>query len=231
MSILRKIVSYVFVISIVIITLFTAIDLAAVKDRNFYKEQYIKNGTYNFIDIEEDELLRVTDVLLDYMTGKIDSLYVEAYYNGKTQDFFDETEKAHMVDVRNLFVAGINLRRVLIAVAILSVIFLAATGKNTLNMLSKAYVIFTTAVIAIFAVLIAVISRDFTAAFIKFHEMFFTNDLWLLDVSVSKLINMVPEPFFINTAVRIGVLFGAALIVLYALSVYILIRHKKAQGD
>ena len=50
-------------------------------------------------------------------------------------------------------------------------------------------------VLAIGALLAYGVSRDFTAAFLRFHEIFFTNDLWLLDPSVDLLVNIVPEAF------------------------------------
>ena len=42
---------------------------------------------------------------------------------------------------------------------------------------------------------------DFNAAFIKFHEIFFDNDLWLLDLRTDVLIQMFPEEFFNEMAV------------------------------
>jgi integral membrane protein (TIGR01906 family) len=53
--------------------------------------------------------------------------------------------------------------------------------------------------------LLFLIARDFTAAFTVFHEIFFRNDLWILDPRTSLLIQIVPEPFFMDIALRIGV--------------------------
>ena len=231
MKFLKWTVSVLFVISLLIIMLFTAVDIAAVKDKGFYRKQYVQNGTYDFIDIEEDELMRVTDVLLDYMTGKADSLYVEAEYNGGVSDFFDDIEKAHMLDVRNLFVAGINIRRVCIALAVVCLIALKALKVDMKLLLSKAYIFVTAAATVLGGITAFAISRNFTAAFYLFHEVLFTNDMWLLDIYVSKLVNMVPEPFFISLTIRIGVLFAAAVLALFAVSLIIVLRKRKTQGD
>ena len=49
-----------------------------------------------------------------------------------------------------------------------------------------------------------------------FHEMFFSNDLWLLDPNTDMLINIVPEPFFIDTSLYICITFiiGSVLLIL-----------------
>ena len=57
------------------------------------------------------------------------------------------------------------------------------------------------------ALLAGIISTDFTKYFIIFHKIFFTNDLWQLDPRTDLLINIVPEPFFMDTAARIGITF------------------------
>ncbi|HSN67432.1 MAG TPA: DUF1461 domain-containing protein, partial [Fusibacter sp.] len=46
--------------------------------------------------------------------------------------------------------------------------------------------------------LIALYFIDFDWAFRKFHEIFFTNDLWLLDPKTDRLIQMMPLEFFID---------------------------------
>ena len=37
-----------------------------------------------------------------------------------------------------------------------------------------------------------------------FHHIFFNNDLWMLNPDTDLLINIVPEPFFMDTAARIA---------------------------
>ena len=188
-----------------------------------------KYDVYDFIDIEEDELMRVTDVLLDYLSGKRDSLYVEAEYNGSTSDFFDDIEKAHMVDVQVLYVACIWLRRIAVALIIAGVLALVKMKADVKGVLAKSYIAVTTALLGIGAVLAVIISRDFKAAWWMFHEILFTNDLWLLDMSVSKLVNMVPLDFFMNLVARIAITFAAAIIVLYIVSIIIVFKRKKTQ--
>jgi len=54
-------------------------------------------------------------------------------------------------------------------------------------------------------------AMDFSGAFVVFHKLLFTNDLWLLSAS-STLIRMFPEDFFRAMAVEIGVRFAGGLL-------------------
>ena len=79
----------------------------------------------------------------------------------------------------------------------------------------------------ILALLAGIISTDFSKYFIIFHKIFFTNDLWILDPATDLLINIVPEPFFVDTAVRIAVTYGISVIAVFSACVIWLKKQKK----
>jgi len=54
------------------------------------------------------------------------------------------------------------------------------------------------AFIFLIIVLAGIISYNFTSFWIRFHQLLFSNDLWLLSPDESNLIKMVPEEFFIS---------------------------------
>ncbi len=60
---------------------------------------------------------------------------------------------------------------------------------------------------------------DFTACFRVFHEIFFTNDLWMFDPATDYMIRMLPEGFFSDMVIRIGVTFIGMLAVLWGIFV------------
>jgi integral membrane protein (TIGR01906 family) len=45
---------------------------------------------------------------------------------------------------------------------------------------------------------------DFEALFLQFHYLSFSNSLWLLDPATDRLIQLFPEGFFYDAALRIG---------------------------
>lgn len=65
---------------------------------------------------------------------------------------------------------------------------------------------------------------DFTACFIIFHKIFFTNDLWLFDPSVDYMIRMLPEGFFSDMVLRIGAVFVGVLVFVWVI-LYLWRRH------
>ena len=75
--------------------------------------------------------------------------------------------------------------------------------------------------------LAALISTDFTKYFVIFHHIFFDNDLWLLDARTDLLINIVPEPFFMDTAARIGITFAGMTALLFAVCAILIKREHK----
>lgn len=49
---------------------------------------------------------------------------------------------------------------------------------------------------------------DFNKYFIKFHEIFFTNDLWLLNPLTDRMIMLLPEVFFRDIVLVIVMSYG-----------------------
>jgi uncharacterized membrane protein len=57
------------------------------------------------------------------------------------------------------------------------------------------------------AIIVCAAIYNFTAVFYMMHYLLFDNMNWILDPSISRLINMLPEGFFVDIAVRIAVIF------------------------
>ncbi len=76
------------------------------------------------------------------------------------------------------------------------------------------------------AVLGLIISTDFSKYFIVFHHIFFDNDLWILDPSVDMLINIVPEPFFMDTAFFILILYGFLTLLVLGISFALMRKNR-----
>ena len=76
--------------------LIASIEMFAV-NQGFFESEYAKLNTADDIGITESDLTRVTQTLLDYTTGKIDTLDMQAERSrGEVQEVFGEREKAHM---------------------------------------------------------------------------------------------------------------------------------------
>jgi integral membrane protein (TIGR01906 family) len=188
----------------------------------FYSYEYDKNGTPAQISVEKPELMRVTGELLNYMRGRRGDLVVPAVVSGQEREFFNQREKDHMVDVRVLFDNLFLVRNAAFWALLFLIICMALFKYDVLFVLARC-VREAVAGFCLLALLLAgVIAFNFERAFEIFHLIFFDNDLWILNPATDLLVNIVPQPFFIDIAVFIGALFVlASLVIILVTSLYI----------
>ncbi|QIK57363.1 TIGR01906 family membrane protein [Erysipelothrix sp. HDW6A] len=198
--------------------------------RPYYAHMYHRLDTAQTIGITSDELHQATDVLLDYIKGERDTLDMTVVVNGRTVEMFNQREKDHMVDVKNLYQNVLVFQRV--CLILISTMLLVSLGvgdylnlklnreclKNALSMIAVLVV-----VLGFYALI------DFNGFWIQFHELVFTNDLWLLDPSRDRLIMMVPEPFFKGLVHRIILSLGGILTV--CISIYYWLDRRVKRYD
>ena len=217
-------------LSVFIILLMTSVELWAYWMPGYFEKEYEKYGVTEEVKMTMEDLLNVTDEMMAYLRGAREDLHVMTVVDGQEREFFNEREIAHMEDVRGLFLGGLWLRRLGIVILIGVLYWLWKEKVPFRKVLPKAFLTgigVTAALLAVVAIFAAV---DFTACFTIFHEIFFRNDLWLLDPNTDLLINIVPEGFFSDTALRIGLTFGGALFILLAASLFFWRKEKKGKG-
>ena len=155
----------------------------------FYKNFYQKENLAPKIGTTYEELITNTTNLLDYLNHK-------AMLN---LDWYTDKDILHMQDVRTLYSLSYKTMILFIVVFTISTILLIILCKkktvfyitNTFNKVLLAFII-------VIGILSGIISYNFTSFWIKFHQLLFSNDLWLLSPNESNLIQMVPEEFFIS---------------------------------
>ena len=81
------------------------------------------------------------------------------------------------------------------------------------------------------SVLAGALIVDFNTAFTVFHEIFFTNDLWLFDPAEDYMIRMLPEVIFDDMALRIGGIFIISMLIFLAVSVFLARQAKKDENE
>lgn len=218
-----------FTFCLIITLLITSVEAVTYWTPGYYEKEYAKYNVTASVHMEMDDLLDVTHEMMAYLRGKRENLHVPTIVDGQPREFFNEREIAHMEDVRGLFLGGLTLRRVCIAgvaVCLALLILLKAKVKKVLpvSVCTGCGLFFVIA-----CGLAALISTDFTKYFIIFHKIFFDNDLWILDARTDLLINIVPEPFFMDTAARIGGLFAGSVLVIFFLCLFLVIRGRRAR--
>ena len=176
-------------------------------DYKFYEKEYQKYHVTDALGMKLDDVMKVTDHMMDYLIGREEELSIVTDVDGREQDFFNEQDRFHMGEVRDLFLGGLRLRNGCAAAAmllLLGAVFLKADFKR---LLPKAYLRAVVIWLAAGSLLAVAFTIDFTRCFTIFHEIFFDNDLWMFNPSEDYMIRMLPEGFFSDMVIRIGVTF------------------------
>lgn len=184
---------------------------------NFYKNFYQKENLAPKIGTTYEELIKNTTNLLDYLNHK-------AILN---LDWYTDKDILHMQDVRTLYSLSYKTMIFFIVVFTISTILLIILCKkrtifyitNTFNKVLLAFII-------VIGILSCIISYNFTSFWIKFHQLLFSNNLWLLSPDESNLIQMVPEEFFISLITTIISHIFILLISLFILNTIVKKRMK-----
>lgn len=204
--------------SVIIILLISSFETAMYSDFGVYEREYEKYDVLDDLGMTMEDTMHVTREMMAYLRGDRDALSVETTVEGRQQDFFNEQDRFHMAEVRDLFIGGLDLRLGACAAAVLCIIILIFLRADWRKIVPRSYWI----VLAVIGVLLTVFAAaaviDFNAVFVGFHHIFFDNDLWLFDPAEDYMIRMLPEGLFADMVVRIGVLFAGGMILLFILS-------------
>lgn len=184
--------------------LLTAVDWASFS-RPFYANSYRALNTAEHIAISQEDLDAATEQLLDYIQAKTPALDIEVtlILTGEAEKvkMFNQREVDHMVDVRDLYLLAMLVRNVLFFVAAVCVfalllIFRKNRTKEDFKSLKQGLLLALLVFLGILLAIGAYAALDFNAFWTRFHLLFFSNDLWILNPLTDRLIMMVPSPFF-----------------------------------
>lgn len=171
-------------------------------DLDYFSDQFDQNGTVERTGIAKEDLMILANGLVSYLSDDTDHLDFVLPVHGQSREIFGWREKEHMVDVKNIFVALDRLKILALIALVLG------TAWRLLKKIPLYPVLIGQMLVnLVFGLLLGLaMVVDFSRTFVLFHELFFSNDLWLLDPNTEILIQMLPESFFMGMAVRILVL-------------------------
>ena len=175
-------------------------------DESFYKEEFVKYNVYQSVRNKDVDAINLQ--LLNYF--KYD----------KTQDLvkidsFNEREKKHLLDVKNIIQTAVLSMYIIIAVFIVLAAFLFFINRKKFYINLGISLLFggiCTSWISIIAALVAWLG--FTSFFDIFHRTFFSAGTWLFN-SNDLVVTVYQERFFYDMLVRIVIYtFITALVIL-----------------
>lgn len=245
MKIIKYSVGTVVMILLLIALLIGIIECTIFGGRGFYREQYEKLEVAKEVQMEIDDLMEVTDEMLLYLQDKREDLVVETTIAGQKREFFNTREKLHMEDVKGLNLASVRVGWVcLLLFVVFGVPFTlwmvhdyrkadadtkeATLGAHLLKIYRRTFIFAILFLLLVVGIGAVVVASDFTHYWTVFHEIVFTNDLWLLDPNTDLLINIVPEEFFVALVSRCAIRYAVILAVLAVLIIggYLIFRKR-----
>lgn len=199
----------------------------AIFDKGFFMREAAANNVSTNTGLSEEELSQVTDEIFKFLLGKRDDFNIEVQReDGRVTGLFTDEEMIHMHDVKVLFDAAVTAQIICGVIGLAMILLLYRFNKNCIV---QGLFIGSLIGLGILLFLGLAATMDFTEVFELFHELIFTNDLWLLDPKTSVLINIVPEPYFIHlclrTALYSAIVFGAMVII------YIINKRKMKESE
>ena len=217
-TIIKRIILIYIALSAVLFSLTMSINIVT-KDKNYYYKYSEKNNIAEYAGVDSDKLKKMYSNLIDYIY-KGDQNLINTDFNKR--------EVSHMVDVNKLYNINIMVTYVATISLIAYIVYLSFAYKKKRSIYRELKFIRKIFLTILFAMIILsiIISIDFDSAFIKFHHLFFNNDLWLLDPRTDIMIRMLPQDFFMNMAIRIGLYFVRFLALIYII-LTIIVRNNK----
>ena len=199
----------------------TVIDLNAF-NLSYYEKMYEQEKVAETLGLDDDTVMNATHIMLDYLKDRRTDM---DYRMSDGSPYYSQRELDHMVDVKNLYQGALLFRNIALLVS-LSVMIYAVIKKSFCD-LKEASTWSLSVLSVVFFALGLYAWVDFDRFWINFHEVFFTNDLWLLDPAVDRLISMVPLPFFMGLVLRIVL----SLVLVLGLSVLVYLYFRKKCYD
>ena len=205
---ITRIISCIGTVLLIFVALVISAQLVCYHIPGWWEREYNKCNSLAYVNGEMSmkDAVYVTEQMLDYCIGTIDTLdKTVVTIDGSKVPFFTEREKLHLADCRAIF-SSLKIISVIAFIILIAIIIYLKFRKASIKTIASSYLRTTAVVAALAGILAIIISTDFDAAFIKFHHIFFDNDLWLLDPREDNLINIMQEQVFADTALMIFII-------------------------
>lgn len=223
-----SIIAYFISISLLFVILITSIRMNAFQ-HSFYERMYENLQTATTAQVPQEDLMKATTVLLDYLEDKRDDLQVEIHRKGNVNQAFNAKEILHMEDVKQLYQGSLTIYRVCLYGMLIGILYLGIRlKKGVFSYLALRFVKTALYFFLFVAFLGAYAIIDFDSFWTSFHYIFFSNDLWLLNPATDFMILMFPEQLFFQLVLRIIACFSIGMGSIFVLCLYFLKREVRA---
>ena len=200
MKVVNKLLSILFVIAIVILTLTVSIGLPIYIRPFYYAHVYSLDMAEMWgIDVSDEEIIEAYDEVLDFLT-------LEGKEFGTGVFPFSEEGKGHFEDCKVLF--DLNRNALIVSlVIVVTLLVLNKIGKIKLSRPRGYSLGFYAGIgtLSLCVLLGVLIASNFAVAFRIFHQIFFPGKTnWMFNPYKDPIVLFMPQKFFMNCAILIG---------------------------
>lgn len=204
MGFARSVATLLFIIALPVALVTTNIRLLA-NAPVVYDYSFDRYNAEDSTGLSRADLDATAAALRAYFNNSEPTFYHSVTEGGLPSSVFNARETRHMEDVKNLFVwmNRVQAISVVFVLAYIVAFFVWARDSNLRQLATQSLVGLGLGVAVIGGVSIFA-AFGFEAASTRFHELFFNNDLWLLDPERDHLIQMFPEAFWRDITIALG---------------------------
>lgn len=177
-------------------------------DVSWYKQEFAKLKVYQKLPLQRVDN-QIKNLFNFFNQGEI---LDQIYYTPK--------EYLHLVDVKNILLKlRIFTLAILVGFVLNTKIIINHYGRKKFSLLTLYASLVS---LVIYLSLLALLHFKFENLFLMFHQIFFTNDFWLLNPDIEFLIIIFPPELFFDLASRVAVwvIFLNILIISFSFYLY-----------
>ncbi|MEX0785790.1 MAG: TIGR01906 family membrane protein [Dehalococcoidia bacterium] len=204
MGFIRQIAALLFIVALPVALITTNVRIALNEPRvyEYATDHYDTPATTG---IERSELLRASSELRQYFNNGDELIFVRVQQDGSPVSLFSPRETEHLHDVKNIFrtTSRVQEATVIFVLAYIVGVFIWA-GEGSLRTLARQVLLSGLISVALIGVVGAFAVTGFEQSWEQLHVIAFDNDLWKLDPSRDRLIQMFPEAFWQDISLWIG---------------------------
>jgi len=193
------------VLSVPVFLIIIASDIV-IKTRFIYEYDFWRYEISKNTSIELTNLRKIGKEIRTYFQNNDQYLSVETTINNQMKFLFNQREIHHMKDVKGLINLIDNIGLIIGCIFIIFSLILVFYDHHWKETLLK--LILLSGLLSVFLVILISITFlvFFDYFFVLFHEISFSNDLWILNPKTDYLIMLFPENFFRDATYAIGLL-------------------------
>jgi integral membrane protein (TIGR01906 family) len=181
-----------------------------INEPSIYTSGFDKYNVAEATGISRDDLDEVAKSLITYFNSGEEHFQIRVGIEGEKRGLFNEREVAHLADVKWL-IQLVNKVQELSALYIVSylIIGLVWIRGGMWAVIAGPVAVGSLATLLLLAVVGLIVLVGFDSLFLWFHQISFSNLLWILDPNTDYLIRLFPQDFFFDTMLLVA---GAAAV-------------------